>query len=171
MQIPTLHTERLVLRPLRADCESLYETFYTDADASKHYGGPLTRAAAFARLAADLGTWHLKGFGVWAIERRDHHDLIGVCGFWQGKDWPRELTWWLLPAARGAGYAQEASHAAIAHAYGIFGWPIVETYMKDENEAARKLVLRLGGICTRRQSFPDGLERDVFRLPAPDERS
>jgi [ribosomal protein S5]-alanine N-acetyltransferase len=169
--IPTLQTARLTLRALGADCEALYNTFYTDAEASRHYGGPLTSTAAYNRLASDLGNWHLQEFGVWAIERHDQRDLIGVCGFWQGHGWPRELTWWLLPTARGAGYAQEASRAAVAHAYDVFGWPIVETYMNDKNEAARKLVLRLGGICTRRQSFPDGLERDVFRIPPPDKQS
>ena len=167
MQIPTLLTERLVLRPLGADCESMYDAFYTDAQASAFYNGPLTSAAAFARLAADLGTWHLRGFGVWAVQRRDAGELVGVCGFWQGKGWPRELTWWLLPRARGAGLAQEASRAAIDHAYRVFGWPAVETYTKDENAAARALVRRLGGVAFDRRVFPDGVERDLFRFPPP----
>jgi [ribosomal protein S5]-alanine N-acetyltransferase len=165
MHIPTLHTERLVLLPPSVECEHLYELFYTDADASGMYGGPLTSAAAWARLAADLGAWHLQGFGVWAIQRRETGDLVGVCGFWQGKGWPRELTWWLLPEARGAGIALEASRAVIEHAYERFQWPSVETYMNDDNQAARALVLRLGGAVAERRSFPDGLERDVFRLP------
>lgn len=165
MPIPTLHTERLVLLPLSAACEGLYDSFYTDADASGSYGGPLTSAAAWSRLAADLGAWHLQGFGVWAIQRRESGDLLGVCGFWQGKGWPRELTWWLLPKARGAGIAHEASLAVIEHAYQQFQWPSVETYMHDDNHAARALVLRLGGTVMERRSFPDGQERDVFRLP------
>jgi len=164
MHIPTLHTERLVLLPPSALCEELYESFYTDADASGQYGGPLTGAAAWSRLAADLGAWHLQGFGVWAIERRETGDLLGMCGFWQGKGWPRELTWWLLPRARGAGIAHEASRAVIEHAYQQFQWPSVETYMNDDNHAARALVLRLGGSRTERRVFPDGLERDVYRL-------
>jgi ribosomal-protein-alanine N-acetyltransferase len=85
MHIPTLDTERLQLVPLSLACEAMYEEFYTDAQASAFYSGPLTPAAAAARLAADLGTWYLRGFGVWAIRRRDEQDLVGVCGFWQGK--------------------------------------------------------------------------------------
>ncbi|HEX8610091.1 MAG TPA: GNAT family N-acetyltransferase [Telluria sp.] len=165
MLIPTLHTERLALLPPSLACEALYDAFYTDAHASSPYGGPLTSAAAWSRLAADLGAWHLQGFGVWAIERRDTGALVGVCGFWQGKGWPRELTWWLLPEARGAGFAQEASRAAIEHAYRHFAWQSVETYMNDDNHAARALVLRLGGVVTGRHAFPDRIERDVFRLP------
>jgi ribosomal-protein-alanine N-acetyltransferase len=165
MQIPAIQTDRLCLLPPSAEAGQLYEEFYTNALASGKYGGPLTPTAASARLATDIGTWHLSGFGVWVIQRRKQQDLVGVCGFWQGKGWPRELTWWLLPRARGAGIAYEASQAVIHHAYRVSGWPVVETYMNDANEPARALVMRLGGVKTGRQLFPDGLQRDVFQIP------
>ncbi len=165
MKIPTLTTARLLLVPPDRDCEDLYRRFYTDGEASKTYGGPLTPGAAWSRLASDIGTWTLKDFGVWAVRDSKDRNLIGACGFWQGLDWPRELTWWLLPEARGRGFAQEASLAAIACAYEVWHWDEVQTYMQDENHAARALVLRLGGVKTKRQTFPDGLERDVFHLP------
>lgn len=167
MQIPTLETDRLVLLPPSAACDDLYQRFYTDADASRAYGGPLTPGAAWSRLAADLGSWFLQGFGVWVVQRREQGDLVGTCGFWQGKGWPRELTWWLLPAARGGGVALEASRAAVAHAYDTWRWQCVETCMNDANSPARALVRRLHGTKTGRRLFPDGLERDVFRIPAP----
>jgi [ribosomal protein S5]-alanine N-acetyltransferase len=91
--------------------------------------------------------------------------VVGTCGFWQGKGWPRELTWWLLPSARGRGIALEASHAAVRHAYQVFGWPEVQTYMNENNAAARALAVRLGGEVLDRRRFPDGLERDVFLIP------
>ena len=166
MQIPSLYTERLLLLPPSKVCEELYDRFYTDAEASGAYGGPLTSGGAWSRLAADIGSWSLQGFGVWAVQRRELGDCVGVCGFWQGKGWPRELTWWMLPEARGLGLAQEASRAAVTHAYEVFGWASVETYMNDANAPARALALKLGGQNIGRRQFPDGLERDVFRLPA-----
>lgn len=165
MNAPTLYTERLCLKLPGPDCEQAYEQFYTDPVASAFYSGPLTPAAAFSRLAADIGVWHLQGFGVWAIHDRPSGQVLGVSGFWQGKGWPRELTWWLLPAARGKGIALEVSRAAIDHAYNNFHWPLVQTYMNDNNAAAKALVARLGGVKSGRQMFPDGLERDVFNLP------
>jgi [ribosomal protein S5]-alanine N-acetyltransferase len=129
------------------------------------YGGPITAGAAWARLSADLGSWYLQGFGVWAVRLKSDGQYVGTCGYWQGKGWPRELTWWLLPSFRGHGLAKEASSAAIRHAYEGFGWHVVETYMNDENVPARALVLSLGGLKIRRQAFPDGLERDVFAIP------
>ena len=167
MLIPTLETERLILEPPSDFGWAAYKRFYTDAEASKAYGGPLSERQAWARLASDLGTWYLLGFGVWLIRRKREQDCVGTCGYWQGKGWPRELTWWLSPEARGSGLAKEASIAAISHGYESFGWDTVQTYMKDENEAARSLVLSLGGSKVDRLKFPDEMERDVFLLPRP----
>ena len=163
--IPILETPRLRLVAPSAACAAAYELFYTDAAASRMYGGPISAGAAWARLAADLGSWYVQGFGVWAVARPEDGAYIGTCGFWQGKGWPRELTWWLLPQYRGQGFAKEASRAAVQHAYEVFGWPTVETYMSDQNTEARGLVLGLGGQQVRRQSFPDGEERSVFAIP------
>ena len=167
MEIPTLTTDRLSLVPPSTAHEGTYQRFYTDAAASLAYGGPLSPGAAWNRLASDLGSWYLQGFGVWVLQRRKEQDFVGTCGFWQGKGWPRELTWWLLPEARGQGLAHEASCAAVAHAHRSFCWSSVETYMNDKNEPALSLVVKLGGVKTSRQLFPDGLERNVYRIPPP----
>ena len=53
-------------------------------------------------------------------KRSSDGEYVGTCGFWQGRGWPRELTWWLLPRYRGQGLAKEASHAAVQHAYDVF---------------------------------------------------
>jgi RimJ/RimL family protein N-acetyltransferase len=165
IETPTLETDRLIMRPPSADAFPHYEEFYTDAEASRFYEGPLTVGQAWETLAADIGFWQLQGFGVWILEQRSDGRLLGGCGFWQGRGWPRELTWWLLPEARRNGYASEASRAAIAHAYNVFGWDHVETYMDDDNEPAHALVLRLGGIENRRETFIDGEDRTIYRIP------
>lgn len=131
------------------------------------YGGPIDQEQVWARLKADLGSWHLLGFGVWVIQLKSDDSYIGTCGFWQGKNWPRELTWWVLPEHRAKGIATEASRAAIKHAYDNFKWPSVNTYMNDDNLAARALVEKLGGQKVERQKFCDGLSRDIYLLPKP----
>ncbi len=165
IEVPTLETERFIMRPPSVEAFPHYEEFYTDADASRFYDGPMTVSEAWAALAMDIGYWQLQGFGVWVIEQKSDGRLLGGCGFWQDKGWPRELTWWLLPEARGKGNASEASRAAISHGYAVFGWDNIETYMDDDNEAARALVLRLGGVEDRRETFVDGEDRTIYRLP------
>lgn len=167
MVIPTLETERLKLVPPAAHGFEAYREFYTDAAASNTYGGPLSPSQAWTRLKSDLGSWYLSGFGVWMLELNSTGEIVGTCGFWQGLGWPRELTWWLLPEARGQGYAFEASGAAISYAYDAMGWEDVVTYMLDSNIEASRLVERLGGEKARRMEFPDGQLRDYYRLPRP----
>jgi len=165
--IPTIETERLRLLPPSADCFDVYQRFYTDEAASKMYGGPISPEQVWARLKADLGSWYLIGFGVWVIQLKSDNSFVGTCGFWQGKGWPRELTWWVMPEGRGKGIATEASKAALQHAYREFKWESVETYMNDDNSAARALVEKLGGIKTSRKKFNDGLSRNIYALPNP----
>ena len=118
-------------------------------------------------VKVNLGAWYLLGFGVWVVQKKDDGKFIGTCGFWQGKDWPIELTWWLLPETRRKGFAYESSLAVIDYAYKNLGWGKVETYMNDENVSARSLVEKLGGVKDRRAIMPDGIERNVFIIPEP----
>ncbi len=163
--IPVLETQRLILREPRLEDAALYAAFFADAEGSGNYGGPRRADEAFNILCRDLGHWQLKGFGKWVVTLRDGTP-VGGCGLVHSIGWPsHELTWWLLRDHRGHGYATEASRAAIAFAYDTLGWPTVETHMRDENTPARTLAERLGGRKTRRETFPDGVTRDIFTLP------
>ncbi len=166
--IPSLETERLILRAPEAGDAAVHAAFYADAQGSGNYGGPLRPDQAWRRMAENVGHWHLRGFGLWMIQPKAGGDAVGGCGLWHPEGWPsHELTWWLMPAARGTGFATEASLAAIAWGYRALGWPDVETHMRDENLPARRLAERLGGVKVRRDIFPDGVARDVYRLPEP----
>lgn len=165
MHIPTLHTERLILRAPHASDFDCYREFYADADASAAYGGPLTSAQAWRKLANDIGHWGLRGFGMWSLVEKTSGNMVGGCGIVWPEGWPRhELTWWIAPAARRNGYAEEASRKAIRWAHATLAWNVVETHMNDENEAARRLVEKLGGVAITRQLFPDGVERTVYAI-------
>lgn len=163
---PEIETERLLLRGLCERDFPVYERFFGDAEASATYGGPLAPGAAWRRLAADIGHWALRGYGLWAVTEKAGGRMAGVAGLYWPHGWPRsELTWWIAADARRNGYALEASRAVIAFAYRELGWTLVETHMNDTNTAARNLALRLGGQVIAREMFPDGVERNVYALP------
>jgi len=169
MSLPILHTARLTLRPPQMADLGAYAAFYSHAsDMPGKYRSPRPMDEVEAILAADIDHWNRKGFGMWLLEVREHRAIVGGCGIAHPDDWPsHELTWWLMPEARGKGYATEASRAAIAFGYDALGWRAVETHMRDENMPARRLAERLGGEVVRRDVFPDGVARDVFCLPCP----
>lgn len=165
MDIVELHTERLILRAPVADDFPVYRDFFADPEASAFYGGPLEAGQAWRVLATDLGHWALRGFGRWSVIERTTGLMIGGCGLWWPDAWPRsELTWWIIPSARRRGYALEASRRVITYALDGLGWPHVETHMNDENEAARRLAEKLGGVVIAREVFPDGLTRSIYQL-------
>jgi len=168
--IPTLETARLTLRaPCKADVP-LYVDFFAQASGPGMYGGPRPAYDAVERLAQDIGLWHLNGMGRWVIVPKDADHGVGGCGIIDHEGWPgHELTWWLMPSARGKGVALEAARAAITYGYDTLGLDPVETYMRDGNAAAHALAERLGGTITRRTTFPDGVDRSVYALPRPEE--
>lgn len=165
MTPPVLSTLRLTLRPPTPADRGVYAAFYGRAEESLSYHGGRSAAEAEAILAKDIAHWKNKGFGLWLLARREDGSILGAAGLAQDEGWPVELTWWLAQDARGAGYAAEASRAAIAFGYDTLGWPAVETWMRDENEPARRLAERLGGKIVRRDPFPDGFDRNVYLMP------
>ncbi|MEG3124773.1 GNAT family N-acetyltransferase [Sphingomonas sp. GB1N7] len=163
-----IQTARLTLRCPTVDDFPIYREFYSDAEASSFYGGPIDTAAAWRRLAFDIGHWALRGHGMWSVVERASDRMIGGCGLLWPEGYPRsELTWWILPAARRQGFASEASAAVIAFGYEVLGWSTIETHMKDENVAAHLLAARLGSRIIAREVFPDGIARDVHAFPKP----
>lgn len=170
MQIPEINTDRLLLRAPQAEDFSTYRDFYADAESSAAYGGPLPPHLAWRKLAADLGNWSLRGYGMWSLECRENAAMVGGCGIVWPEGWPRsELTWWIIPSARRTGFALEASRAVITFAYDVLGWDVVETHMDDDNEPAHNLARKLNGVVIARERFPDGPERDIYALPNPAE--
>ena len=106
---------------------------------------------------------------MWSLYEKSTGDMIGGCGLVWPEAYPRsELTWWIIPSARRKGFALEASKAATQFAYDVLRWDMVETHMNDDNHAARKLVLKLGGEIIVRTDFPDGIARTVYRIPRPE---
>jgi len=161
----TLDAEGLTLRVPTAQDLPHYAAFYAVSDVEVGgYRGNRTDAEVQTILNRDIAHWEAKGIGIFLVF--EGTTFMGGTGLAHPDDWPcHELTWWLMPQTRGKGVATRASRAVITWAYDTLGWDRVETHMRDENTPARRLAERLGGEIDRRQTFPDGVTRDVFLLP------
>ncbi|RVT85810.1 N-acetyltransferase [Rhodobacteraceae bacterium CCMM004] len=167
---PTLTTERLTLTPPTPADLPCYAAFYEESDVTVGgYRGGRSDAEVAAIHARDMAHWRDHGHGMFLIRLREADRFVGGAGIIYPEGWScHELTWFLRPDARGAGVATEASLAVIAWACRDLGWAAVETLMRDENVAAHRLAQRLGGRVDRRETFPDGVARDVYVLPCPE---
>lgn len=121
MDIPTLETERLRLRPFRPDDCDAYAEMCSDPEVMRHLtGAPLTRAESWRHLAFILGHWQLRGYGMWAVEEKGSGAFLGRIGFNHPEGWPGfELGWILLRRYWGRGFATEGTRAALAHAFEV----------------------------------------------------
>ncbi len=145
--IPTLETERLLLRPFRTDDLDAYAAMCADPEVMRYIGNRsvLSREDAWRQMAMFIGHWQLRGFGTWAVEERASGALVGRVGLHFPEGWPeRELGWTLTRPFWGRGFALEAARAALTHAFETLGWPRVISLIDPDNLRSIRLAQRLG---------------------------
>ena len=122
LKIPEIDTERLRLRlPSEADFKA--EVTFYDSDRSDGVGGRRAPDQVWRHLAAMIGHWVLRGYGLWAIEEKATGVYCGRVGLYCPDGWPEpEIGWTLMAHAEGRGIAYEAALAARDYAYGTLGW-------------------------------------------------
>jgi RimJ/RimL family protein N-acetyltransferase len=143
--IPTLTSERLVLRPFREQDLDAFAQYCADEEVMRYLGGTLTREDAWRQIAMLLGHWQLRGYGMWALEERATGAFVGRCGFHRPEGWPGlEIGWMLGRASWGRGCAQEAARAALAYGFGTLGLEYVISLIHPDNARSIRLAERLG---------------------------
>ena len=166
VEVPTLQTERLVMRDFRGDDFEPMAGFYADP-VSRFYGGPCEREEAWRKFAMYPGHWTLRGFGPWALELQATGEYVGLCGLWFPDGWIEpEITWALLPQHHGNGYATEAARRAIESAYADFGWTTAISVIALDNMASAAVATRLGATFEREVEYRYGRAR-LFRHAPP----
>lgn len=167
-----LETERLRLRQFRGEDTAAYAAMLADAEVMRHIGGgkPLSREEAWRAMAAILGHWVLRGYGLWAVEERASGTLVGRVGLYYPDGWPgREVGWMLARPAWGKGYAAEAAGASLDHAFDTLGWPRAISLIAPENRRSIAVAERLGQRLERevelggRRTLQFGIERETWR--------
>ncbi|MDY7013367.1 MAG: GNAT family N-acetyltransferase [Cyanobacteriota bacterium] len=142
-----LKTERLILRMFREEDFNDYAEIFGDPEIARYLGDgqPLSRFAAWRSLAATLGHWQLRGYGMWAIEERQSGALVGRVGFFYPEGWPGfELGWVLNRPYWGRGYATEGAKAALNYGFGELGREHTISLIRPENFKSIQVAERLG---------------------------
>lgn len=150
--IPTLTTERLILRAHRLEEFEDYADFWKQEGLMRFVGGePPSREQTWARLLRYTGMWHILGFGFFAIEERESGHLVGEAGFLDSHrdmnpttEGTLETGWAISPSLHGKGYATEAVRAAIAWADRTFADRRVTCIIDPENEPSLRVAEKVG---------------------------
>jgi RimJ/RimL family protein N-acetyltransferase len=147
VKIPTLTTDRLLLRPFRNDDLDAYAEIVADAEVVRYLadGKPMDRSAAWRQMALIAGHWQLLGYGMWAVEERESGAFVGRIGFFNPEGWPGfELGWLLGRQWWGKGYATEGARAALDYGWRELGRDHVISLIRPENHPSIRVAERLG---------------------------
>ncbi len=144
--IPRIETERLVLRGYEPDDFEPFAAFMADADVMRYLSGsPMARNDAWRNLATLIGHWALRGYGMWAVERKADGAFIGRIGLNNPEGWPGlEVGWTLGKPYWGQGYATEAGRAALRYAFMTQPDDKIISVIHPENRASQSVAARLG---------------------------
>jgi len=145
-EIPTLRTERLILRAFRAADIDAWAAMEADPEVRRYRGNnPRDRAQAWAVMESSLGQWALRGYGLFAVERVADACFVGFTGVLHPVDWPEpELSYSLARAAWGYGLATEAAAAAREWAFGRPGFARLASFILPENTRSLRVAQKLG---------------------------
>jgi RimJ/RimL family protein N-acetyltransferase len=145
-EIPTLYTERLVLRAFRAADLDAFAAMGANAEVRRFLGGNLlSRTETWGLLERVLGQWALRGYGLFAVETE------GRCAGWTGilhpMEWPEpELAYSLDQPFWGRGLASEAARAARDWAFSRLGFSRLASFIMPDNARSIRVAEKLGAV-------------------------
>ncbi len=152
--VPTLRTQRLILRDWRdADLEP-FARLNADPVAMEHFPSTLDTAATVELIEVIRRRWRDDGRCWWAVEELATGSFVGAVGlmlvhfdapFHDVEHAPAtEVGWRLLPSMWGRGYATEAASASVDWGFEHLGLDEIVSFTVVDNVRSRRVMERLG---------------------------
>lgn len=165
-KIPTLETKRLILREFRLSDFDTYAGLMANPQFKRYLGKGelLSRELSWRAYTAMIGHWVLRGFGFWALERKDTGEYIGHVGIHHPEDWPgTEIGWGLDPKQQGQGFALEAAKEAMRYGFDELKLERLISLIVEGNQPSVNLAKALGEKHNRTIDMMD-LVVNVFQI-------
>jgi RimJ/RimL family protein N-acetyltransferase len=163
--VPTLETDRLILRGWAESDFAPLSAFYASDPGSVFVGGPRRGSNVVMWFMARFGQWAVRGYGTFVVAERRGTGFAGWCGVnhYVGMDEP-SVQWALAAPYRGKGYMTEAGRAALDFVFEASGRDTLMTTIHPANTASQKTARRLGGGATGECEVDDGETVDMWRF-------
>jgi RimJ/RimL family protein N-acetyltransferase len=153
MALYEIETERLLLRQWReGDWHGLHRT-YGDSEVMSWIGSAALDLASTAAAVGRMSMhWRILGYGMFAMESRATHEIVGRVGLMFHPDWPLEgpkveVGWTLERSSWGRGYATEGANASLEFAFGELDLPQIFSMTRPNNDRSRAVMERCGLRC------------------------
>ena len=145
--IPTLETDRLILRGMRvSDAEDMFEYARRPSVTQYLTWNPHTDPAETREYLTYVGQRYRTGdFYDWAVVDRESGHMIGTCGF-TSFNCPHdtaEIGYVLNPTYQGKGLATEAVRRVLDFGFDELGLHRIEAHFMEGNDASRRLMERV----------------------------
>jgi len=144
LTVPTVVTDRLILRAWRPDDLDPYAHWNADPEMMR-YLSPIDRAGTFDMIAYLVGHWLLRGYGMWAVEDRQTGEWMGRAGLYEELGWPgTEMAWSIRRDRWGQGYATEAGSAVMWFGFEVLRLDRIISLTVPDNKASIRVATKLG---------------------------
>lgn len=167
-----VETARLRLRCFtNEDLDGLWR-IASDPLVMQHIGDglPFTREVTQENLTGIISAFDRRGWGRWALERKDGGGLIGYCGLAHGcEELGVEVVYLLAREEWGKGIATEAAWAALRYGFETLGFDSIAALTRPYNWRSRRVMERLGMSFERDASY-FGYSCVCYRLTREDWR-
>jgi RimJ/RimL family protein N-acetyltransferase len=153
IRVIELETPRLVLRTWRESDREPYAALNQDPRVMEHFPGLIPRERSEALVDGCIAAFASRGWGNWALERRDTGEFIGFTGLSIPRaDLPFspcvEVGWRLAHAHWGFGFASEAALAALRVGFEQIGLGEIVSMTALTNLRSQAVMRRIGLVDT-----------------------
>jgi RimJ/RimL family protein N-acetyltransferase len=151
VNIPTLETERLLLRGHEVKDFPAYAAMWSDPVVTRYFPSPLSEEESWKKFLRAFGQWAINGYGSLSVIDRTSGEFLGETGFFEARRniipsliGIPEAGWSFAAAAHGKGYASEA--VAATHRWGDahFGRARTTAIIVPENLASIRVAVKAG---------------------------
>jgi len=169
MEIPTLSTHHLLLRPWALEDADVLFRILQEPDILKYFPPTTFTLEKTQRyINHQLNHWQERGYGHWAVVTREDGQVVG----WNGLEYlpetnENEVAYLFSHQVWGCGYATEAARSAVEYGFETAGLQAIIGLVHPENIGSMRVLEKCGLACVDRKVYW-GLEMRRYRIESRD---